>query len=100
MNDMGMIKDYFKMKRNLKISKKNNEAYDKVKRAINYATSERTLVRLDGSPETFQPLFDILTDEGYSFTFQYLEGELMSPDITYLDIKCKRVFDNQLKEDE
>ena len=97
---MGIIKDYFKMRHNLKISKKNNEAYDKVKKAINYATSERTLVRLDGSPDTFQPLFDILSDEGYSFNFQHLEGELLSPDITYLDIKCKRVFDNKLKDDE
>ena len=91
---MGKIKSFFKHKRDQRISKLNNDAYDEVKKQIRYATMDQVTVRLHGDPDTFKALFETLSDEGYVFTYEYIEGDLSNMSgLTFLTVKCKRVLD-------
>ena len=88
------IREFFKHKRDARISKINNDAYDEVKKQIRYATTDKTTVRLHGNPDTFKPLFQTLSDEGYLFTYEYIDGDLSNiSGLTFVTIKCKRVTD-------
>ena len=84
------------MKHNKKVYRRNNDAYVRIINAIKYSTSNKTVVRLNGDPDMYEPCFEILRDEGYTFTCEYIEGDLLSSGITFVNIDCKR----KKKEDE
>lgn len=88
MKIMDDIKKYFKTKKNKKLDKKCNDAYNLMKTAEKYATSDQFMIRLQTSSlQTYEGFFNRLKDEGYDFTYDVIEGELFSPCIVYVRIK-------------
>ena len=81
------IKEFFNDKKNKRIENKNIEAYDRLKNAMRYCTSDKTVVRLNGSPDMYKSCFEKLSDEGYHISHEYIEGDLITSGITFVTIK-------------
>lgn len=93
---MNPIKSLMALKKYRTVYKRSNDAYLKVMNAIKEKPDEdRVTVKLKGTPEQYEPLFDVLADEGYTFKYEYMEGDLISPGMIFLNIKCKKIIDNK-----
>ena len=81
------IKDILSDRKNQKIQKKSDQAYDMLKKTEKYATSDEFMIKLNGDISLYKPFLNRIQEEGYDYKIDTVDGELFSPSILYIRIR-------------
>ena len=85
-----MLKEYINKRKKKIICKKRDRAYMIIVDAVRTSTQPTIQIQLSGDIEMYEPIFEILYDEGYVFTTEYIPGERMSSGIVIVNVETER----------